>query len=41
MTEEEFKAEMLSLNDELSKLNEAAHTLERKITDNLKDLLGE
>ncbi len=40
MTEEEFKAEMLSLNDELSKLNEEAHKLENQITDNLKELFG-
>lgn len=38
MTEEEFKAEMLSLNDELSKLNEEARSLETKISDNLKEL---
>lgn len=41
MTEEEFKAEMLSLNDELSKLNAEANSLESKISDNLKELLGE
>ena len=40
MTEEEFKAEMLSLNDELSKLNAEATSLESKISDNLKELLG-
>lgn len=40
MTEEEFKAEMLSLNDELAKLNEEARSLEAKISDNLKELLG-
>lgn len=38
MTEEEFKAEMLSLNGELSKLNEEARSLEVKISDNLKEL---
>lgn len=38
MTEEEFKAEMLSLNDELSKLNAEAISLESKITNNLKAL---
>lgn len=38
MTEEEFKAEMLSLNDELSKLNAEATSLESKITNNLKAL---
>ncbi len=41
MTEEEFKAEMLSLNDELTKLNEEAYSLESKIADNLKGLFGE
>ena len=41
MTEEEFKAEMLSLNDELSKLNEESNVLEVKISDNLRELLGE
>lgn len=38
MTEDEFKAEMLSLNDELSKLNEEAHSLEEKISINLQEL---
>lgn len=38
MTEEEFKAEMLSLNNELSKLNEEAHSLESKISNNLQEL---
>lgn len=38
MTEEEFKAQMLSLNDELSKLNEEAYELEQKIEENLKEL---
>ena len=38
MTAEEFKAEMLSLNDELSKLNNEAHNLELTITNNLKGL---
>ena len=36
MTDEEFKAEILSLNDELSKLNSEAYSLEIKITNNLK-----
>ena len=40
MTEEEFKAEMLSLNDELSKLNEEAHSLESKISINLQELFN-
>lgn len=39
MTAEEFKAEMLSLNDELEKLNREAGTLEKVIADNLKGLL--
>lgn len=38
MTAEEFKAEMLSLNEELMKLNDEAHNLEFVITDNLKGL---
>ena len=41
MTADEFKAEMLSLNEELSKLNEEACSLATKIDNNLKDLLGE
>ena len=40
MTEEEFKAEMLLLNNELSKLNEEAHSLEFKISQNLTNLFG-
>ena len=40
MTAEEFKVEMLSLNEELSKLNAEANSLESKISDNLKELLG-
>jgi len=38
MAAEEFKAEMLSLNEELLKLNDEAHNLEIVITDNLKGL---
>ena len=38
MTAEEFKSEMLSLNEELLKLNDEAHNLEIVITDNLKGL---
>ena len=38
MSAEEFKVEMLSLNDELSKLNIEASSLESKIADNLKAL---
>lgn len=41
MTEEEFKVEMLSLNDELSKLNEEAHQMEIKIAENLKGMFNE
>lgn len=38
MTAEEFKTEMLKLNEELDKLNSQAHILENKISDNIKDL---
>lgn len=38
MTAEEFKAEMLSLNEELLKLNDEAHSLEQTIAKNLKAL---
>lgn len=38
MTAEEFKAEMMSLNEELLKLNDEAQKLEIVITDNLKGL---
>jgi type I restriction enzyme M protein len=40
MTEEEFKAEMLSLNAELSTLNTQAQTLEKTIAENLRSLVG-
>lgn len=40
MTVEEFKAEMLSLNEELSKLNEETHLLESKIAKNMFNLFG-
>lgn len=40
MTEEEFKAEMLSLNDELLKLTNEAHSLEKKIEVNLQELFN-
>ena len=36
LSEEEFKTQMLSLNEELSKLNEEAHQLEQKIAKNIK-----
>ena len=38
MTEEEFKTEMLALNEELLKLNNEAVSLENKIAENLKAL---
>ena len=41
MTAEEFKAEMLSLNNEFVKLNDEAHSLECVIAENLKELFGE
>lgn len=41
MTAEEFKAEMLSLNAELEKLNGEARDVEALIANNLKELLGE
>ena len=41
MTAEEFKAEMLSLNSELEKLNSEARGLEDTIAANLKKLFGE
>ncbi|MBO7329538.1 MAG: N-6 DNA methylase [Lentisphaeria bacterium] len=40
LTAEEFKAEMLSWNSELEKLNAEAHKLETAISDNLKELFG-
>lgn len=41
MTKEEFKNTMLSLNDELTKLNEEAKQLEEQIALNIKGLFGE
>lgn len=41
MTAEEFKAEMLSLNSELEKLNGEARDIEALIANNVKELLGE
>jgi len=39
LTEEEFKTEMLSLNEELTQLNSSASELERKIAENLQLLV--
>lgn len=41
LTEEEFKAEMLSLNAELTALNAEAEAIEEKIAANIAGLLGE
>ena len=41
MTEEEFKATMLDLNSELTKLNVEAKGLEEQIAENIKVLFGE
>ena len=40
VNEEEFKAEILSLNEELSRLNDEAHSLESKISINLQELFN-
>ena len=40
MTAEEFKTEMLKLNEELNKLNSHAHILENKINENIKGLFS-
>lgn len=40
MTEEEFKAKMLGLNDELASLSKEASELERQIAENLKNLFN-
>jgi type I restriction enzyme M protein len=40
MTEDEFKAEMLSISRDLTQLNENAHSLECKISDILRELFG-
>ena len=40
MTEEEFKAEMLSLNEKLETLNSEARLLETEISNSLLSLLG-
>ena len=41
MTEEEFRDKMLTLNSELTALNEEAKTLESQIAENIKELFGE
>lgn len=41
MTKEEFKDTMLSLNNELEKLNQEAKQLEEQISLNIKGLFGE
>lgn len=41
LTAEEFKSEMISLNNEFVKLNEEAHSLECVIAENLIELFGE
>ena len=38
MTAEEFKTEILKLNEELNQLNSQAHILENKISENIKGL---
>ena len=40
LTAEEFKAEMLSLNEALGALNAEARELENSISNNLNELLG-
>ena len=41
MTEEEFREEMLSLNDEFSQLSAEAGDLEKVIGKNMVELFGE
>lgn len=41
LSKEEFNAEMLRLNEELTALNSTAHELERKITENLLSLVSD
>ena len=40
LTEEEFKQKMMGYYEELSKLNEEAHWIEKKIEENLKELFS-
>lgn len=40
MTAEEFKTEMLKLNEELNQLNSQAHILENKINENINGLFS-
>ncbi len=40
-SDEDFKAQLTALNEELEQLNEEAHELEKTIADNVAELLGE
>jgi type I restriction enzyme M protein len=41
LSDEDFKAQLTALNEELEQLNEEAHELEKTIADNVAELLGE